>query len=436
MASSYIPVISRELDLTAYKGVQSGRSRRVTVNPDNATTYTSSTSTQDIFFSVPSSRNSFIVTNATQIVFDITCVATFATDPVLSLANGSGSSCIQGIETIIQNQSVETLTNYNVYAALVEDLQSLGRSTTVGTIMKGATSTLKAGITMGGTTGVAGSTVRCALPLYSGVLGVGAEQWCPMIDGIRLRMTMAAVGTALKFANITSYTAATTYYQISNFGLQFEVMDLDSATMSALVSAGGGMLKQHGCCVNNYQSTVSAASANSLLIPARFSSVKALLTTFRLSANLAAPEIYNVPGDRLLPQIATYFWTVDGANVPSVPIRVAASATKVYGGEVLSEIMKIFSASNSPGFDCVFNSTQFHDLTGVTGTGSYAMGVNFESQDSAGSSLLSGRDLNSSNVYLNLTHYTTALASVCDTFALYDVILTYDMVSGSVSLSK
>lgn len=436
MASSYIPVISRELDLTAYKGVHSGRSRRVTVNPDNATTYTSSTSTQDIFFSVPSSRNSFIITNATQIVFDITCVATFATDPVLSLANGSGSSVIQGIETIIQNQSVETLTNYNVYAALVEDLQSLGRSTTVGTIMKGATSTLKAGITLSSTTGVAGPTVRCVLPLYSGVLGVGAEQWCPMVDGIRLRMSMAAVGTALKFANVTAYTAASTYYQISNFGLQFEVMDLDSATMSALVAAGGGMLKQHGCCVNNYQSTVTAATANSLLIPARFSSVKALLTTFRLSANLAAPEIYNVPGDRLLPQIATYFWTVDGANVPSVPVRVATSATKVYGGEVLSEIMKIFSASNSPGFDCVFNSTQFHDLTGTTATGAFAMGINFESQDSAGSSLLSGRDLNSSNVYLNLTHYATALASVCDTFALYDVILTYDMVSGSVSMSK
>ena len=436
MASSYIPVISRELDLTQYKGVQSGRSRRVTVNPDNATTYTSSTSTQDIFLSIPSSRNSFIVTNATQIVFDITVVATFATDPVISLANGSGSSCIQGIETIIQNQSVETLTNYNVYAGLVEDLQSLGRSTTVGTIMKGATSTLKTGITMSGLTGVAGSTVRCSLPLYSGVLGVGSEQWCPMVDGIRLRMTMAAVGTALKFSNITSYTAASTYYQISNFGLQLEVMDLDSATMSALVSAGGGMLKQHGCCVNNYQSTVTAASANSLLIPARFSSVKALLSTFRLSANLAAPEIYNVPGDRILPQIATYFWTVDGANVPSVPVRVASSATKVYGGEVLSEIMKIFSASNSPGFDCVFNSTSFHDLTGTTGTGSFALGVNFESQDSAGSSLLSGRDLNSSNVYLNLTHFTTASPAVCDTFALYDVILTYDMVSGSVSLSK
>ena len=99
-------------------------------------------------------------------------------------------------------------------------------------------------------------------------------------------------------------------------------------------------------------------------------------------------------------------------------------------------IMKIFSASNSPGFDCVFNSTQFHDLTGTTATGAFAMGINFESQDSAGSSLLSGRDLNSSNVYLNLTHYATALASVCDTFALYDVILTYDMVSGSVSMSK
>jgi hypothetical protein len=98
--------------------------------------------------------------------------------------------------------------------------------------------------------------------------------------------------------------------------------------------------------------------------------------------------------------------------------------------------MKVFSASNSPAFDTVFNTTQFNNLVGTGGTGSFFIANNFESMDSAGHALMSGRDLNSSNVYLNLTHYATALASVCDTFALYDVVLSYNMVDGSVSMSK
>lgn len=432
--ASYIPVISRELDLSEYKGIQAGRSRRISVFPDNATTYNSSSSTADVFFSIPSSRNSFVMTNCSQIVFDITANSVFATDPVLSLSNGNASSVIQSLETIVQNQSVENLLNYNVYANLLADLQPLGRSTTAGTILAGATSTLKAGIKLNGATGVDGPVVRCAIPLYSGVLGMGAEQFAPMVDGMRLRMTMASTAVALKYANITALTSA--QYKISNFAIQLEVMDLDSATYGALIQQAGGVLKQHITCVNNYQATLSASTANNILIPARFSSVKALLTTFRLSANLASPEIYNVVGDRILPQIATYLWNVDGANIPSVPVRVATSASFVYTGEVLSEIMKVFGASNQTAFDCVFNATQFGELTGTTGLGSFFIGNNFESQDSAGSALLSGRDLNASNVYLNLTHYATALASVVDTFALYDVVLSYNMADGSVSMSK
>lgn len=432
--ASYIPVISRELDLTEYKGIQAGKSRRISVFPDNATTYTSSSSTADVFFSIPSSMGSFVITNCSQVVFDITANATFsAGDPALSLSNGCGSSVIQSLETIVQNQSVENLLNYNVYANILADLQPLGRSTTMGTF-QGATSTLKAGITLSSTTGVDGATIRCALPLYSAVLGMGAEQYFPMVDGCRLRMSMAASDVALKWATGSTTTAAV--YKLSNFCIQLEVMDLDKATFGALVQQGGGILKQHCVAVNNYQATLAASTANSILIPARFSSVKALLTTFRLSSNLASPAVYNVVGDRLLPQIQSYFWNVDGANIPSVPIRVAASATSVYTGEVMSEIQKVFGASNQVAFDCVFTTTQFNNLVGSGALGAFFLATNFESQDSAGSALISGRDLNSSNVYLNLTHYTTALASVVDTFALYDLVLSYNMQDGSVSMSK
>jgi hypothetical protein len=433
--SSYVPVLSRELDLSSFKDIAPGKSRRISVFPDNATSYNSSSSTADIFFSIPSSRNSFIVTSATQLVFDITCNATFTgVDPALQLCNGTASSVLQSVETILQNVSVENILNYNVYAALINDLQPIGRSTTLGSILQGSGTTLKTGITLSGTTGVDGITLRCAVPLYSGVYGVGSEQFAPMYDGGRIRATMAATGVALKSAATALVTA--TQYKLSNIALQMEVMDLDSMTMNALLAQSGSVLKQHITCVNNYQSTIAVATANSVLIPARFSSVKALLTTFRLSSNVSAPDAFNVPGDRIQPNLASYFYNIDGANVPSVPVRVGTAAASIYGAEAMSEIMKTFGASNQTAFDCVFTRTNFNDVVGSNGTGSFFLSTNFEAQDSAGSALISGRDLNASNVYLQLTHFANpAAVCLCDTFALYDVVLSY-MADGSISMSK
>ena len=434
--ASTIPVISREIDLTEFKGVSPARSRRISVQPDNASTYTSSESTADIFFSIPASRNSFIATNATTLAFNILSNLTFSTATTSSLSNGSGSSVIQAVEVVIQNQQVENILNYATYAAIVEDLQPLERFKSVGSILNGATTTLKAGSTISAATTVDGTAIRCALPLYSAVLGAGAEQYCPMVDGIRVKVTLAKTTDALTFANTTAITAAACVYKLSNIALQLEVMDFDSMTMSALVAQGGGILKLHGTAVNNYQSTLAASTANSILIPARFSSVKALLCAFRVSANIATPATENVCGDRILPQISQYFFTVDGANVPPVPVQVATSATVVFAGEALQEVTKVFGATNSTQFQTVFAQANYADLAGTSGTGSFLIGQNFEAQDSAGSALISGRDLNSSNVYLNLTHYASATASVVDTYALYDIVVSFNMMDGSVSMSK
>lgn len=426
--ASYVPVVPREIDLSEYKGVQGGRSRRISVQPDNLSTYTSSASTSDIFFSIPASRNSFIQTNCTQLCFNVLANSSVAN--TASLCNGSGSSVIQAMEVVVQNQQVENLLNYATYAAIIEDCQSINRSLSVGSILSGTTTTLKAGKDIAGAINTDGVPVRCVMPLYSGLLGVGAEQYCPCVDGIRVKLTLATSDNALL---ITSGTAV---YKLSNIQLQLEVMDFDSATMSALIAQGGGMLRQHMTSVNNYQATISASSANSVLIPARFSSVKGLLCSFRLSANLASPATKNIPGDRLLPQISSYYFQVDGANVPSVPVAVAESASIIYGGEALAEAIKVFGATHSSMFSVVFAEANYENAVGTTALGSFFLGLNFESQDSAGSALISGRDLNSSNVYLNLTHYTTALASVCDTFALYDQVITYNMMDGSISQSK
>ena len=86
---------------------------------------------------------------------------------------------------------------------MVEVCQSLSRTTTVGSILTGHTYTLKAGKTMSGATTVDGVAVRCVQPLYSGLLGAGAEQYCPCVDGIRVKLTLATSSVGIPKSHFT-----------------------------------------------------------------------------------------------------------------------------------------------------------------------------------------------------------------------------------------
>ena len=423
------------MDLSAYKAIGASKSRRVTVQADNVQTFLSTASLQDVFFSIPSARNAMINGSGSYLCFDVTVNATFTTDPVISISNGSGCAFLRGLETIIQNQSCEVVDRYNVFGALQDDLVALGRSLTVGSILNGTSTTLKTGIKLNGATTVDGPVVRVSIPVYSGVLGVLAQQFCPAVDGIRQRFTFEATDNALKYANTTAVTAVA--YRVSNIALQLEYIDLLPSVYAQLVSESGGVLKVHGTAINNYQTTTAIASSQSLLIPARYSSVKSLLTTFRLTANLSSPQTENVIGDRIFPYIKDYNWVLDGRNIPSVPVRCSnsSSAGQQFGGEAFAEAMKVFGGIHAPTFDCVFNQTEYLEATGTAGTGSFFLGLDFE-EDQAGHAIISGVDTNSSNIYLNINQHTTSLACTVDTFAMYDIICSFDVQNGTMSLSK
>jgi hypothetical protein len=64
------------------------------------------------------------------------------------------------------------------------------------------------------------------------------------------------------------------------------------------------------------------------------------------------------------------------------------------------------------------------------------LGLNFE-ELSMGQQITAGMDTNSSNTFLNIENtQVVGVGITVDTFAHYDVILTADMVNGSVSISK
>jgi len=415
--------ISPQIDVSQYKGLSHFTRRQVSVAPSNVSTYTSSASTGDIFFDLPSSSRSMLNGEASFLTFTLDANGVAATTAA-SVANGNAASVIRTLEETIQNQTINTCNNYNVYANMMYDLQSAGRQNQICTMLNGAGSAHKTGASLGVAGAGYGTSIRVAIPLHSAVYGVGQSNFLPCIDGMRLRLGMAPTDEA-----ITCTGAGCANYRITNISLKLEYLDMSDAVYRQLLDEAAGVFKVAGTSAANFQSQTAAASTQSILIPARFSSVKSILTAFRLSADVSSPALVNGVGGRCNPLVDNYTFSVDGRNINPVPVIVNGGA-----GESVAEVQNCFNAVSSNQFEIAGDATTWLS-TGSTQQGCFMLGLNFE-EHSLSSQITSGVDTNSSNVYLNMNNTGAAGGYTVDTFAHYDTILSIDAINGTLSLSK
>jgi hypothetical protein len=419
--------ISSKIDVTDFKSLSSFKRRQVSCAPSNLSVYTSSASTGDIFFDLPSASRSMLNGEASYLTFDID-VNGVAQTTGAGLSNGNAASVINLLEETIQNQTVSTLNNYNVYANLIYDLQSTTRQITFGSIMSGGDPVIhKKGASFGAGVGY-NTSLRVSIPLHSAVFGVGQENFLPCVDGMRLRLSMAKTDDA-----ITSVGAAVLNYRLQNIALKLEYLDIATDAMyRQLLDEAGGVFKVHGQAVANFQTSSAASSVQSFLIPARFSSVKSMFGCFRLSADIAAPALKNAVGCRCNPYIRDYTFNIDGVNKNPTPVRVDGGA-----GESIAELANCFNAVSSSEFTIAANAATYLQTDSSTTQGAFALGINFEEHSTTGAgAVVGGIDTNSSNTYLNITNTQAAGGYTCDFFAVYDLILSIDMINGGVSMSK
>ena len=419
--------ISSKIDVSQYKGLSHFKRRQVSCAPSNLSVYTSSASTGDIFFDLPSGSRSMLNGEASYLTFDIDVNGASAATTAASLANGNAASVINLLEETIQNQTVSTLNNYNVYANLIYDLQSTTRQITFCSVMNGADATEhKEGADFGAGAGYH-TRLRVSIPLHSAVFGVGQENFLPCVDGMRLRLSMAKTDDA-----IVSVGTAALNYRLQNIALKLEYLDMTDAVYRQLLDEAGGIFKSHGQAVANFQTATAAASVQSLLIPGRFSSVKSMFGCFRLSADIAAPALKNSVGNRCNPFIKDYTFNIDGKNVNPTPVRVDGGA-----GESIAELANCFNAVSSSEFTIAADAITYLQTGSSTTQGAYALGINFEEHSTTFSgAIVGGIDTNSSNTYLNITNTQAAGGYTCDFFAVYDLILSIDMINGGISMSK
>ena len=101
----------------------------------------------------------------------------------------------------------------------------------------------------------------------------------------------------------------------------------------------------------------------------------------------------------------------------------------------MAEVVKCFHALHSTQLDCVFDANDYKIKT-LSDTGSFVMGLDFE-HEGGSNSIISGADTLNSNSFLELQgDGGDILASTVNTFALHDLIVEFNMMDGTVNVSK
>ena len=415
--------ITQAMDLTEFRNMGGGKSRRVSINPENTQSVSlTGSETKEVYFAYPSSSSAMINGQNSYLTFTIKVEGVDGDD--FSLANGSPSSLIESLQLDIGSTTVELINDYNVFAGIVEDFQPLSRSSNLGSILHGAGATAKIGRTIVGDDTVG---VRVAIPLYSAVLGTMAQTHCPAVDGMRLRITFAQPDYALK--EVVSVAGTTSCrYQLSDISIEADYIDVLPQVYQQIVMESGGVLKCHGTGVGGFQTTMTVGTQNTLLIPARYSSLKNYFTVFRLSTAFAHDQ--NTIGARVQPNLKQYQYRIEGKSYPSTAVSALGG-----GGEVMAEVVKCFHALHSTQLDCVFDADDYKDEN-LSTTGAFVIGLDFE-HEGGSSSIITGMDTLNSNTFLELQGDGGNLsASTVNTFALHDLIVEFNMMDGTVNVSK
>jgi hypothetical protein len=413
--------ITQAMDLTEYRNMGGGKSRRVSINPENTQGFgLTGSETKEVYFAYPSSRNAMINGQNTYLTFTVKCAGVDADD--FAFSSGSPSSLIESLQLDIGSTTVELINDYNVFAGIIEDFQPLNRSINLGSILHGSGATKKVGATI---TGDSATGIRVCVPLYSAVVGTMAQTHVPAVDGMRLKITFAQPDYAMKEV---AGTASAGVYQLSDISIEADYIDVLPQVMSQIVTESGGILKAHGTGVGGFQTTMTASSQNTLLIPARYSSLKNYFTVFRLSSAFAHDK--NTISGRVNPNLKQYTYRIEGKSYPSTPVSNLGG-----GGECMAEVVKCFHALHSTQLDCVFNADDYKIKT-LSDTGSFVMGLDFE-HEGGSNSIITGLDTLNSNTFVEIQgDGGDILASTVNTFALHDLIVEFNMMDGTVNVSK
>ena len=430
--------ISPPMDITSYKSISSVKTSRVSIQPENKTSLSLvGSNTSDLYFSLPGGRpNSFLAGAESFLTFTYTFEGTTATaSSSVQICNGSPQSFIRNLETTAGSTSLELINDYNALGCLIDDFQPDSRTKTLGSILEDKSTSLhKEGInrltTVAGDTGYTQKR-RVCFPLMSMVVGTTGEKYFPCGEdlGLRLRLTFEAPDVALKCT--TGAIPTNLGYTIDDITFEATYLETTDSVYRSLKSESGGVWKIPGTAVSSFQTTVgSGSTANTLLIPARFSSVQNMISICRTNASITSKDA-NSTGGRNRDNVSSYIYRIGGKNYPNMEVPADAFTSS----EVMCELLKCFHSLHNTAQSVGFTASEWVSSLETATTGAFALGVSLE-EPGFSSAQMSGLDTNGSNTFLEVKYASGSSASTWNTFCFYDQIIEIDTRTGEVMVSR
>ena len=262
-----------------------------------------------------------------------------------------------------------------------------------------------------------------SIPLaLSGVLGPGCSKYLPISKATDLRLELTVENAIQAVVHATG----TPSFTVNNMQLILTYIDIDGSVASQLEQAVGGRYIISSESWRNYTSILPASrSGDSVLIPARYSSLRTLVSTFRDYVNnsdqtkywLSARSnpFYSASGVQSQVQ-----YSIGAVLVPQTPVKFV-SEMWMNGQQAFHQLGSISNGSRC--YYANWNQSAYYD-TNTYGMGTFAFAQNFDSFLNKTDSLTVGFNTINSPTFLNLTYpASVATQQRLDTWAHFDMIL-------------
>jgi len=406
------------LNFTPKSAGASSRSYRTIVLPINSGAQNAGDVTK---FDIPCGRqNAYIDTSETYLLFQVKNTGATAFN-----LDGSAYCFFNRLDVLSQGQVLESIQNYHVLCNALLDLQADSMTAmNSGSIYLGTDTSTTQNVLKSGASIASGAVHEFAIPLaLSGVLGAGCSKYLPVskITDLRLELTIEnAIQAVVGTAGSTSFT-------LNNVQLVLTYVDVDPMVASQLEQAVGGRYIISSESWRNYTSILPASrSGDSVLIPARYSSLRTLLHVWRDYVNnsdqtkywLSARSNPFYSSSGVQSQIQ---YSIGAVLVPQTPIKFGVSEAFLNTQQAFHQLGSITNSSRCT----LANWTQanYYD-TSTSAMGSFALGMNFDSFLNKTDSLTVGFNTINAPTFLNVTYpATVSTQQRLDTFAHFDMIL-------------
>ena len=415
-----------------------GRAYRASILPTNASTFPCGSTT--ILYVPCGRRGTFLDPQQSYLKF--TVLNNDAANTLL-FDNG-GWSPINRIDIFHGSNLLESIQQANVLYSFLYDFETTSShraglsclsGTDVSVARKGLNFAVSSGLTV-------------AVPLLSGVVGMGLDKYlpvCALSDDIRIEITWEA-----QVQGMVASAANGTAWSITGVELELTYIELQDESLAIVNSENplNETLFLHANSWRHYVSSLSTGTSGiySTLVPARQASLKSLVCLPRRATEIALGTAYSL-SSRINPNFANYWWRIGANLIPQKYVQLINSNGTIRGfAEGYMEIQKMFHSMNHPEFVGCFTFPQFNvadngtaDTSigggGVTvpntGASSYlnafAIGQNLETYSQKSDVIINGLNTLSSQVFFEANINTaTAAAYTLDFYSNFDMILVKD----------